>query len=330
MLNGHHRDVKSFYMGVKKMVGKLSDDRLLSGSRIPVLYLWQYGDGHPYSTPNDELRKSINAKHGQFDRFDMGEPGIVGNLLEPPLVESACEMLGLPEPELSPPVYTAEDGSFQCSLDGLTHCPVPTTIFADDVVEIHGGESSIEISGPIPIECKCTSDFRRDEIPLYRGPVQLQMQMMAVNAKFGILITLHRSIERHIKIYRADPEMQDRIRQICHDFRDRVETENMYKPVNADDASKTYSSAAGDIELAEYDDRVERLLRLREDEKSIKNEIDALQTEIMQQMQDAETARCGRYLVKWPMRNYKAQAQRVVPAKDAYSVRLKSLQIKTL
>ena len=312
------------------MVGKLSDDRLMSGSRIPTLYCWQYANGHPYSTPNDELRKSIDAKNGTFERFDLGEPGIVGNLLEPPLVESVCELLGLPEPELSPPVRTYSDGSFQASLDGLTHCTLPVTVFADDIIEIHGGESSIELKGWIPIECKVTSDFRRDEIPLYRGPIQLQAQMMVTDAKFGMIVTLYRGIERHIKIYRADPEIQNRILQICRDFRDRVESESMYAPVNVDDASKTYSDAAGDIELSGYDDRVERLVRLRQDAKDIENEIDALQTQIMQEMQDAETARCGKYIVKWPVRHYKAQPEKVAPAKEARSVRLKTLQIKTI
>lgn len=312
------------------MVGKLSDDRLMSGSRIPTMYCWQYADGHPFSTPNDELRKSIDAKNGIFEQRDLGEPGIVGNLLEPALVESVSELLGIPEPELSPPVRAYKDGSFQASLDGLTHVALPVTVFADDVVEIHGGESSIEIKGPIPIECKVTSDFRRDEIPLYRGPIQLQAQMMVTDAEFGVLITLYRGIERHIVIYRRNPEIQDRILQICHDFRDRVESESMYKPVNVDDASKTYPECSGAVELAEYDDRVERLLRLRQDAKDIENEIEALQTAIMQQMQDAEVATCGKYIVKWPVRHYKAQPEKVTPAKDARSVRLKTLQIKTM
>lgn len=312
------------------MVGKLSDDRMMSGSRIPVLYCWQYADGHPYSTPNDELRKSIDAKHGRYESFDIGEPGVVGNLLEPALVENACEELQLPEPILSPPLVDKSNEFFQCSLDGLTTVPCPVTIFASDLVQIDGGLQSIEIQGPIPIECKCTSDFKRDEIPLQRGPIQLQMQMMAADAKFGILITLYRGIERQIVIYQKNPEIQDRIRQICKDFSDRVDTESMYAPVNADDAAKTYTSADGEIELAGYDDRVERLLGLRENAKIIEDEIDALQTEIMQEMQDAETARCGRYLVKWPVRHYKAQPEKVSPAKDARSVRLKTLQIKTM
>ena len=311
------------------MVGKLSDDRLMSGSRIPVLYLWKYGDGHPWSTPNDELRRSIEAKHGRFERVDsLGEPGICGNLLEPALVENCCEELGIPEPLCSPPVIDKSDEFYQCSLDGLTTVPAPVTIFANDLVEIDGGEASIKISGPIPIECKVTSDFRRDDIPLYRGPIQLQLQMMAVRANFGILITLHRGIERHIKIYRYDEEIAQRIKSICKDFADRVESEEMYAPVNVDDATKAYPSGSGGVELPGLTDQVERLVRLRQDAKELEVEIDALQTEIMSAMQDAEEAAIGSYRVKWPIRKYKATEERVVPAKEAREVRLKTLQIQ--
>jgi hypothetical protein len=66
------------------MVGKLSDDRLISGSRVPVLYAWLIAkQAHPYSTPNDELRKSIAAKKGEYVREEAhSEPAYCGNLFE--------------------------------------------------------------------------------------------------------------------------------------------------------------------------------------------------------------------------------------------------------
>jgi len=310
------------------MVGKLSDDRIMSGSRIPVLYCWEHGDGHPYSTPNDELRRSIAAKHGELERGGIGEPGEIGNLLEPALVRSVADITGIPYPDTNPPLMEHPNGLFETSLDGLSVCDEPVTVFASDLVEIDGGDPSITLTGRIPIECKVTSDYRRDEIPLFRGPIQLQAQMMAAGADFGIIITLYRGIERQVRIYRADSDIQHRIEALCDDFNSRVESEVFFKPVSVDDAAHTYHSAEGAVDLPNLAEKVERLEMLRRDLKETQDEIDSLQTAIMNEMEDAETATCGGYLVRWPVRHYKAQPERVTPAKDARSVRLKSLQIR--
>jgi len=313
------------------MVGKLSDDRLMSGSRVAVLYAWLIAkEGHPYSTPNDELRKSIAAKNGEYKRDDThSEPAYCGNLFEEPIAIDVCQELGLPDPELSPSVFYAEDGSWQCSMDALVTLPVLKTIFASDLVEIDGDLSHIELSGPVPIEVKTTIAPFIGETPLWRGPVQLQMQMMAVDAKFGIIATVHRGNHRHYKIYRCDPVMQQVIGDLCLDFRDRVATERYYPPVNVDDCSKTHKGGNTDpVELHSLTDDVERLVRLREEIKGIESEIDALQTKIMSEMQDHESAQVGDRTVKWPTRHYKAQPEKVTPAKDAKTIRLQTLQIK--
>ena len=313
------------------MVGKLSDDRLMSGSRIPVLYSWLIAkEGHPYSTPNDELRRSIMAKHGEYKRDEShSEPAYMGNLFEPAIVADVCEHLGLPDPELSPSVFHAEDGSWQCSLDGLVTLPSPTTVFADDTVEIDGGLPCITLEGPIPIECKTTEAHFTGEIPLWKGPIQLQMQMMSVNAKFGIIATVHRGNMRHYKIVKCDPVMQQVIGDLCLDFRDRVSEERYYPPVNVDDCAKTHPGGNPDpIELNSLADDVERLVGLRQEVKNIEAEIESLQTKIMSEMQDHEAAQIGSYTVKWPTRHYKSQPEKVTPPKDARTIRLKSLQIK--
>ena len=313
------------------MVGKLSDDRLMSGSRIPVLYAWLIAkEGHPYSTPNDELRRSIAAKHGEYVRDEShSEPAYCGNLFEETIALDVCEVLGLPDPTLSPSVFGADDGSWQCSMDALVHVDLPMIIFADDTVWIEGDVSSIAIDGPIPIEVKTTEAHFDGKTPLYRGPVQLQMQMMAVNAKFGILATVHRGNLRHYKIVKCDPVMQQQIGDLCLDFRDRVSEERYYPPVNVDDCAKTHAGGNPDpIELHSLSDDVERLVGLRQEAKNIEGEIECLQTKIMSEMQDHESAQIGNYTVKWPTRHYKPQPEKVTPAKDARTIRLKALQIK--
>jgi hypothetical protein len=45
-------------------------------------------------------------------------------------------------------------------------------------------------------------------------------------------------------------------------------------------------------------------------------------------MGQSEIGRAGRVVIKWPMRHYKAQPERLVAAKEAYSVRQSSLTVK--
>ena len=314
------------------MVGKLSDDTLMSGSRIPVLYSWLIArEAHPYSTPNDELRRSLQVVDGEYVSDDTHiEKAYCGNLFEATIAKNVCEVLQLDEPELSPPVFTANDGSWQCSMDALVQVPQPIIVFANETIEIEGGLSSLAIDGPIPIEVKTTESPFTGETPLWRGPVQLQMQMMAVDAKYGIVATVHRGNHRHYKIYKCDPPMQQAIGDLCLEFRDRVQSRLLYMPVNIDDCAKTHPGGDTDpVELPGLTDDVEKLVSLRQNVQDAQDEIDKLQAKIMQAMQNKEVAQCGQYQVKWPMRTYKAQPEKVTPAKEARTIRLRTLQIKS-
>jgi len=309
------------------MVGKLSDDRKMSGSRIPILYCWNHGVPHPWSTPNDELRKSIQASAGEYKSFDIGEPGIVGNLLEPALVESACESLGLPSPELTPAVYKTE--TFEASCDGLVQVDDPVTVFSDGIIQVEGGE--LVLSGSVPIECKCTIAPPTDEIPLYRGPIQLQAQMLATKSDFGIIITLHRGIERRIHVVKANPVIQSEINQICAEFQSRVLTERWYPPVNVDDA--VIPPAANEktsVDVPHLVEEISDLERLRSERADIDEQIAGLELKIMDSLGEAQMGTSGPYLVEWPVRHYKEQPEKVTPAKPARTIRLKTLKIRAM
>ena len=63
---------------------------------------------------------------------------------------------------------------------------------------------------------------------------------------------------------------------------------------------------------------------IKEKEEIIENR----QTKLMALMQGKSKAVAGSYKVSWPMRHYKAQEQRVIPARDAYSIRQSSVSVK--
>ncbi len=61
---------------------------------------------------------------------------------------------------------------------------------------------------------------------------------------------------------------------------------------------------------------------------SLKAVNEKIQAQIMDEMGNASVGRTGDWIVQWKMRNYKAQPEKVVPAKDAYTIRSKTLTIK--
>lgn len=316
------------------MVGKFSDETKMSGSRIGTLYCWKYADGHPFQTPNDELRRSIAAKNGESTLTDIGEPGAVGNLLESVLIKDTAQRLGLNRPSTNAASLIERTAYYEASLDGLCAQNSPVTVKAREGVEIIDLEENrsldeIELSGLIPIECKCTSAYPDGPPPLYRGPIQLHMQMMASNANFGIIVSLHRSIERRITIYKRSPTVCERIIELCKDFSARVESETFYPPVSVDDASANVPKEPGiECDLTDLDDDIERLETLRSERDAVNQAIEETELRIMETMGDAQLGNATRYAVEWPVRNYKAQPEKVTPAKEARSVRLKSLKIK--
>ena len=64
--------------------------------------------------------------------------------------------------------------------------------------------------------------------------------------------------------------------------------------------------------------------------KEAESSIDNAEKHIKELMGQAEKGRAGRFVISWPMRNYKAAAERLVPAKPAYSVRQSSLTVKEI
>jgi hypothetical protein len=57
-------------------------------------------------------------------------------------------------------------------------------------------------------------------------------------------------------------------------------------------------------------------------------EISEAEAELKNMMQTNGMAIAGQYQIKWGMRAYKAQPEKVVPAKDAYVVRQSTLTVK--
>lgn len=318
------------------MVGKITNDILPSGSRIPGIM-----GVSPFRSPNDELAASIDAMDGKPRPPFNVEAADWGNTLEPVIIEEAAKRLGIEIAELQVDYalsYLEDDEIIlQCSLDSIWKGD-GRTITTDPELGIYVIEAeSVTLDGPGCCESKLTSAMPEDEPPLYRGPLQLQAQMLCAGYSWGVIATLYRGTELRLYFYQAKPNVQNEIIALCKDFTQRVNSRTWYPAISPADAVKAYPTVDGMHEPVEFAgetaDQARRLIQAKAQVKILEEEIDQLQAKLMDQLTTSEEG----YLrnpdgsiaarIKWAMRSYKAQPEKVTPAKEARIERSKTLQI---
>jgi len=317
------------------MAGKLTDDKEMSASRLPGLMMFS-----KYSTPNDELQFSINAIDGK-ERPDIGNEAMAwGNTLEPVILTQAAERLGLAsfDTEITKP-YTHPDIALQCSLDGIG--------FGDGQVIAHDpdngiyvvGQDSITLEGPGVLEAKLTKTMPEDVPHLARGPIQLQGQMLVTGHKWGAVCVLYQGIELRVFLFAPHKQTQDAIVKAVEEFDARLlkykETGEIdwYPPASSKEMDRIYPTAASKEELplnVQAERLAEQIMAAKSVIREAETSIDNAEKQLKELMGQAERGRAGRFVISWPMRNYKAAPERLVPAKPAYSVRQSTLSIKEL
>jgi hypothetical protein len=320
------------------MVGKLTPDNQLSASIIPIVL-----NASPYRTRNSLLDEFMRRDKGQtIDHFKAGEAAWWGNHLEHTIGAVAAERLKLTDLQLEfDAAFQHPDLPLAASLDGLANGhgiiePDPTRgIFVINAPKI-------DITGPGLLEIKNTSAAPESTPARFRGPLQGQAQLMChPTAKWLAVCVLYQGTELRIFLYHHDRIIQQQIRDAVLDF-ERRRTERAWYPWSTlNDAVLCHSTTDGklptlqiDPENTEVQIALEHLVHARREIAAHQEDVDNAMVDLMAFMGDHETAigTVGneRIMLKWPMRQFKAQPQRVVPAKDARSVRQKTLTIKEI
>ena len=317
------------------MAGKLTDDKEMSASRLPGLMGFS-----KYSTPNDELQFSINAIDGK-ERPDIGNEAMAwGNTLEPVILEQAAKRLGLTDfdTDISVPYFHA-DTSLQCSLDGVGFGDGQTWSTDPDKGIYVVGQDSITLKGPGVLEAKLTKTMPEDVPHLARGPIQLQGQMLVTGHKWGAVCVLYQGIELRVFLFAPHQQTQDAIVKAVNDFEAKLlkykETGEIdwYPPSSSKDMDRMYPSAADKVEVdlpPTVADLAQAIINNKAAIRAAEAGIDEAEKTIKNLLGQAEKGRAGNYVISWPMRNYKAAPERLVPAKEAYSVRQSTLSIKEI
>lgn len=316
------------------MVSKVTPDTMLSASRLPAVMGLS-----KYRSANDELQYSINAMQGG-EREDIGNESMDwGNQLEPLILAEAAKRLEVVDLVTEHPEARFHEAlPLCCSLDG-TAVGTGQVIFNDPAKGIYViGQDSIVLDGMGVLEAKLTAVKAEDIPPLFRGPVQLQAQMDIIKAKWGAVATLYQGTELRIFLFAPHEDTLDAIDRACTVFQKKLdfwkETGGIdyYPPQDSKDADRTWPKAEEELEplplgigAAKW---AERIMANKEQVSALQAEIDEAETQLKEMMKDSGMAIAGDYQIKWGMRSYKAQPEKVVPAKAAYVVRQSTLSIK--
>jgi len=313
------------------MVGKLTPNNILSCSRLPAVLGFS-----KFRTANDELKVSIDALHGKEPEFISNEAMEWGNRLEKDILKESAARLGLESYDLEhDKPYFHETIPLACSLDG-TATGSGQEIFTDIAKGIYVmGKDSIKLRGRGILEAKLTGQDVEDTPAVYRGVIQLQGQMDIMEASWGALCVLYKGTQLRIFLYGYNEDQVNMVRQAAIEFSEKLEKYkrdseiDWYPLATSAEAVRIFDNAEkATVEIPEVELQAEKIISLREAITEAEEAIDRLQRNIMDQMRDAEICNAGRYKISWPMRHYKAQPAKTVPAKEAYVIRQSKLSIR--
>jgi predicted phage-related endonuclease len=314
------------------MAGKLTNDRSMSASRLPGLLGFS-----KYSTPNDELQFSINAIDGK-ERPDISNEAMGwGNTLEPVILSEAAKRLGITKFDTDiRKAFTHDAIPLSCSLDG-TGEGEGQTITHDPSKGIYViGADSIVLNGTGVLEAKLTKTNPEDTPHLARGPIQLQGQMLVTGYRWGAVCVLYGGIELRVFLFDTHYETQQKIVSSVLEFSSKLEKYktnkeiDWYPPESSKEVNRFFPYAKKEeieldgnaLELAQAIVHNKTLIRKAE------AEIDSAEKDIKMKLGNAERGKVGSLHISWPNRTYKAAAEKITPAREAYTIRQSSLSIK--
>ncbi len=315
-----------------KAYAKVTSNKMASASRLPAIMGLS-----KYSTPNDELQVSIDALAGKEPKAISSEVMEWGSRLERTVLAEAVARLELVDAEFEHPIpYLHDSLPLACSLDGIAY-GTGQIVRSDPERGIYVvGQESIELIGMGVLEAKVTSMMPEDVLPLHRGPIQLQAQMDIMKAKWGAVAVLYGGTCMRIFLFAPHQKTLQSIAWAVGEFQGKLDKYqasgeiDWYAPASDADAQRVNPVAVDkEIDLPlEAEGLATNILIGKKMLAEAEAMIDDASAKLKMLLGDAKAGSTGRYRITWPMRQYKAQPERVIAAKPAYSVRVSTIQIK--
>jgi len=318
---------------IKTAEGKLTPDDIATGSTIAAIM-----NMNPYQDAVDILKRAFDATEG-IPRPELDFEALHwGTAFEVPILHEACNRLGLGDPKTTfKKAFFSEHYPMAVSLDGMVAGRGKTLQTDYEKGIIVYGHEGIKLTGQGVIEAKLTSQELEQDLPYYRGRLQLQMAMDIVDAQWGAVAVLHKGIKLMIHVFPRDVDTMAMIRDAAVDFDRRVqkyvtnqETE-WYEFKSPKSAAKIYDRATDDeIDLSDITQDIQYIVENQDQIHALQEETDHLQARVMARMGDYKHARAGHYKIVWGERTYKPTPEKVIPAKPGNTIRLSKIKIKEI
>lgn len=314
---------------------KLTSDTMLSCSQLPAIM------GHSkWASANDTLSFCMKAIQGEDPRTQAGEAADWGNALEETIINEMVKRLGLSDHQMPDVAFQHPWLPLAASADSIGLAPLDGLVIKHDPskgIYVVGAEQII-LTGNGVLESKLTKMSPEDELPLYRGPIQVQGVMMCTGLKWAAIGCLYSGVELRIYLFAPHHGTMDAIEKAAEDFESRLESFRQtgepawYPPSDSKDADRVWPNANDqDVDLGdEFEGIASAIVGLKHQIKEIEDQIAEKEVKLKTMMQQFSSAKCGKWSIKWPMRHYKATSEKITPAKEAYSIRQSSLTIKEI
>ena len=309
-------------------VGKLTPDYEISCSLLEPLITGQ----NPYQTRNQVLENCHKALKGEDIRIPTNNYMEVGNVLEKPVAELASKRIGLLDIQL---VVEEAVRHKKVTLNGSIDCiGVADNLFITKDVEkgfycpeLEDGEG-IKLNGKGIVEIKVTNAPLSESLPTYRGVIQVKGLMAISEFSWAVVCVLNGSDLRMYFYQRNEQWEQEVLEPTVIDFNNRVANLDWYDPFDTKEAGYITPQDNGEsTELTKQDQvQIDNIVAWEAQIKNLKDNIEEAKKSIMMSMKDAKEGYSESHKVVWQTVNYKAQPEKVVPAKEAYTSRRFSIK----
>ena len=309
-------------------VGKLTPDYEISCSLLEPVITGQ----NPYQTRNQVLENCHKALEGQDIRIPTNNYMEVGNVLEKPVAELAAKRIGLLDMQL---VVEEAVRHKRVTLNGSIDCiGVADNLFITKDVdkgfycpELEDGEG-IKLNGKGIVEIKVTNAPLSESLPTYRGVIQVKGLMAITEYSWAVVCVLNGSDLRMYFYQRNEQWEKDVLEPKVIDFNSRIANCDWYDPFDTKEASYITPQDNGEsTELTKQDQvQIDNIVAWEAQIKNLKDNIEEAKKSIMMSMKEAKEGYSETHKVVWQTVNYKAQPEKVVPAKEAYTSRRFSIK----